>query len=425
MSMITTNIVLESYALAVTVLLLLCSWGDDNRKERTDGLMHAMLWGNAALLICTIGALLVEGKPQFEALDYALTFGMSAFGFPIALGYTEYVVCLISEKGSVHPAFLWVMRAICILALVLNFISIFNHMYFVCEGAVYARGSLFWLNMLFSVLILGPDVVLVLIKHQYIGRSGTITMLAYPIFPLIAAAAQFPIPEFNTMCLATTLAILLMYITVYLLRSRKIAEQEKELTDSKVAVMLSQIQPHFLYNALSVIQDMCHGSAPEAEEATIEFSEFLRSNLDSLKLNVPIDFEQELKHTQNYLSLEQKRFGDRLNIEFDIKTTDFKLPALTLQPIVENAVRYGLMKKEDQGTLKISSFETEDGYTVCVIDDGVGFDITKKKDDGRSHIGISNVTERLRVMCSGELTIESEPGKGTTAIITVPKGEDI
>jgi len=200
-----------------------------------------------------------------------------------------------------------------------------------------------------------------------------------------------------------------------------LAEQEKELTESRIAVMLSQIQPHFLYNALSVIQDMCHGKSPEAEEATVEFSEFLRSNLDSLNLSVPVSFEQELKHTKNYLSLESKRFGDRLNIRYEIGATGFRMPALTLQPIVENAVRYGILQKEGTGTVVISRVEKEDGFEVRVIDDGLGFDVNMTKDDGRTHIGIENVRERLRVMSDGELKISSIPGEGTVAVIRIPK----
>lgn len=185
--------------------------------------------------------------------------------------------------------------------------------------------------------------------------------------------------------------------------------------------MLSQIQPHFLYNALAVIQDMCHGKAPEAEQATVEFSEFLRGNLDSLRADSPIPFTQELRHTKCYLSLEKKRFGENLKVEYDIGIDDFCIPALSLQPIVENAVRYGVMKRVNGGTVKIMTRETEAAYILQVIDDGIGFDPMQPKEDGRTHIGISNVKERIRILCGGSLNIESAPGKGTAATIMLPK----
>lgn len=205
------------------------------------------------------------------------------------------------------------------------------------------------------------------------------------------------------------------------LETEKVARMEAELAQSRISIMLSQIQPHFLYNVLCVIQDLCYGKAPEAEQATIEFSEFLRGNLDSLGATKPITFEQELKHTQNYLSLEKRRFGQRLNVIYDINITDFMIPALTLQPIVENAVRYGVLYKESGGTVWISANDDGDNYIITVKDDGVGFDITQKKNDGRTHIGIENVRERLEKMSGGSLAIESIKGKGTKAEIKIPK----
>ena len=108
-------------------------------------------------------------------------------------------------------------------------------------------------------------------------------------------------------------------------------------------------------------------------------------------------------------------------MEYDIQADDFSIPALTLQPIVENAVRYGVMKKEYGGTVRIVSREMPDAFVVTVADDGAGFDPFVPKADGRTHIGISNVGERLRVMCGGRLDIASTPGEGTVATISVPK----
>jgi len=154
--------------------------------------------------------------------------------------------------------------------------------------------------------------------------------------------------------LADTVAIIVIFLFLQAEQGRRSAEQENLLMQDRVAIMLSQIQPHFLYNALSVIQDLCHGKAPEAEQAAVEFSEFLRGNLDSLQADSPIPFEQELRHTQNYLSLEKKRFGDNLRVEYEIGATDFFIPALTLQPIVENAVRNGVMRQEEGGTVRVA-----------------------------------------------------------------------
>lgn len=155
----------------------------------------------------------------------------------------------------------------------------------------------------------------------------------------------------------------------------------------------------------------------------MELTEFLRGNMESLTADKPISFSQELTHTKNYLALEQLRFPNKLHIVYDTQATLFRLPTLTLQPIVENAVRYGVTKRPEGGTVTIATRETDRAYIITVSDDGIGFDPELPHDDGRTHIGINNVRDRLMSMCGGTITILSEPGIGTVATIEIPKGE--
>ena len=198
-------------------------------------------------------------------------------------------------------------------------------------------------------------------------------------------------------------------------------QMQKELYEAKVAVMTSQIRPHFMYNALTSIAMMCELDPKTAKQATITFAKYLRGNMDSLKQTAPVPFTQELEHLKKYLYIEKLRFDDLLNIEYDIQATDFVLPLLSIQPLVENAVKHGVGMKEDGGTVKISTRETETAYEVVIEDDGVGFDVNEQKDDGRSHVGMENTKKRLHDMCGGEVKIESVVGKGTTAIVILPK----
>ena len=198
-------------------------------------------------------------------------------------------------------------------------------------------------------------------------------------------------------------------------------QMQKELYEAKVAVMTSQIRPHFMYNALTSIAMMCELDPKTAKQATITFAKYLRGNMDSLKQTAPVPFTQELEHLKKYLYIEKLRFDDLLKIEYDIQATDFVLPLLSIQPLVENAVKHGVGMKEDGGTVKISTRETETAYEVVIEDDGVGFDVNEQKDDGRSHVGMENTKKRLRDMCGGEVKITSVIGKGTTAIVVLPK----
>jgi len=199
---------------------------------------------------------------------------------------------------------------------------------------------------------------------------------------------------------------------------------ERKLNESRISILLSQIQPHFLYNALAVISRLCDKDPAEAKKATINFSNYLRANMNLLERTEPIPFENELNHTIGFLNLEKAMYGEALNVIYDIQIKSFKLPALTVQPIAENAVKHGIGKKEGGGTVTISTKETESGYLVIISDDGAGFYPEKTDDDGQQHIGINNVRLRLSAQCGGSLKIESKPGAGTTASIIIPKNSN-
>ena len=205
-------------------------------------------------------------------------------------------------------------------------------------------------------------------------------------------------------------------------RSRLEAEKnmvEAELKESRISIMLSQIQPHFIYNTLGTIERMCLKDPKKANELVRNFSLYLRGNFSELDSVVPIRFADELKHVEYYVHIEKVRFPD-MNIEYDIEATEFVLPALSVQPLVENAIKHGLMRLETGGTVKIHSYETPTHFCVEVTDDGVGFD-TDAPIDEKKHVGLRNIRGRLKAMVNGALVMESKPGVGTKAIIMIPK----
>ena len=201
----------------------------------------------------------------------------------------------------------------------------------------------------------------------------------------------------------------------------RIKKLETELEDSRIAIMLSQIQPHFVYNVLNSIYHLYESNPQKAQDAVSKFADYLRSNMQSIEKTELIHFNEEYAHIQTYLSLEQIRFSEELKVEYDIQTTAFRLPALTVQPLVENAVKYGITKRTGGGTVTISTRETEENYEVIIEDDGVGFNTDSYMEDGKTHIGIRNVRRRLQSMVGGTLTISSTPGKGTCAVVCIPK----
>ena len=199
---------------------------------------------------------------------------------------------------------------------------------------------------------------------------------------------------------------------------------KKELEQSRIAVMLSQIQPHFLYNSLTSVMDLCDRDPKQAKAAIADFADYLRGNLSSLKTENLIPFTTELEHIEKYLRLEKLRFQDELEIVYDIQVQDFMLPALSVQPLIENAVKHGVGQKSGGGTVTIHTYETKKDYVICIEDDGVGFVEGEYADDESTHMGIENIKKRLDMMMSARLVIESQKGVGTKASILIPKRRD-
>ncbi|MGN1350506.1 MAG: sensor histidine kinase [Anaerovoracaceae bacterium] len=256
--------------------------------------------------------------------------------------------------------------------------------------------------------ILLSDVLLlaaILLDTAGVGRSiyshGTCTKAVFMLMFLVYGAAA------------------LRHVMMDYQASLRAKELEKALEDSRIATMLSQIQPHFIYNTLGTVEQLCREQPEAAADLVHNFSMYLRGNFSELDNPAPILLSKELEHVRYYVAIEHVRFPD-MEVLFHLDAEDFLLPALSVQPLVENAIKHGLMGLEKGGTVTVSTYETEKDYCVSVEDDGVGFDPSILQ-DSRQHIGIRNIRKRLEAMCGGTLTVESAPGKGTKAVITVPK----
>lgn len=218
-------------------------------------------------------------------------------------------------------------------------------------------------------------------------------------------------------------------------------ETEKRLETMRLSLLQSQINPHFLFNTLNVISGMATLENAEQTESMIRaLSNIFRYNLRTGNHMVSLD--AELSVVRDYLYLQQMRFGSRL--AFDIRTDDgvdpalIQVPPFILQPLVENAVLHGVLKKEEGGRVEISVSPGKGGGAaiVKIHDDGVGIGpekvsairrgIENRADPDEAHIGLQNVADRLRDAfpggeAGGRLTIESRPNEGTDIILMIPK----
>ena len=270
-----------------------------------------------------------------------------------------------------------------------------------------AKGNERWLyiGLLLPFLSFGVDVVMTGVGTW---KGGLVSKYVFVIFFIAAMVAVLKIIPQSINALAKAKE----------LETEKIA-LNAELTESRVSTMMSQIRPHFIYNTLGSIEQLCSIDPAKAGELVHNFAKYLRGNFGELDNPKPILMSQEMEHVHHYISIENVRFPD-MTFSFEMNSVDFKIPALTIQPIVENAIKHGLMKLEKGGTIRVVSYETNTHYCVSVEDDGVGFDTSVLLDE-RKHVGIRNIRGRLEAMVDGTLEIESKINVGTKVLITIPK----
>ena len=199
------------------------------------------------------------------------------------------------------------------------------------------------------------------------------------------------------------------------IRAEKLRE---ELKNSRVVLAMSQIRTHFVFNILNAISGMCEDDPQKADETLVMFSHYLRSNINIMEEDEPETFTKSLEHLEEYVFLEQMRFGEKIQFAKKIEADNFKIPPLILQPLVENAIRHGLLHKKQGGTVSLHTWAENGDSIIEISDDGVGFDMANAQ--GQESVGMKNVRFRLKYMVGGTMDIKSTPGQGTTVTITIP-----
>ena len=418
------NVSLELWGCVLSFIVAVCLSVGGRPRGALNRLFLRLLVCNAVILLCDAAAWLFKGR-----LDPVSWWGVRISNFLVfALGYvllaifTHYLTVYLGQHTRVSPVPLRLIRGMAVVSMALVVVSQFCDLFYrIDDQNVYHRQGWFWLSQVGGIFGMCVNAGLLVRYREAIERQESAALWSYILLPVLAMCVQIFVYGVALLNLAVTISILVIFLFLQVEQARRTKERELELTQMRISVMLSQIQPHFLYNALTTIKGLCATDPPQAEKAVDSFSLFLRGNMNSLTARRPIPFSQELTHCRNYLELEQLRFGERVKAVYDLPVTDFSVPTLTLQPIVENAVRHGITKRREGGTVRITTEETEGGWRITVEDDGVGFDPQVKREDGCGHAGIENVRMRLENQCGGGLDVESVPGRGTTVKIDIPR----
>ncbi len=208
-------------------------------------------------------------------------------------------------------------------------------------------------------------------------------------------------------------SIYVYYLRLEVKRRDKIGEENRNL---RIQMFSDQIKPHFILNTVGAIRTLIKTDGDRASELLYEFSKYIRSNLEERDYTKPIPFLEELDYIETYLKLEKARFGDRINVEYDIGTDAFWVLPLTVQPFVENAIKHGLFPLPDGGTLKISTQQLFNRVRIIIEDNGVGFDMSDLHDivETKKSIGMKSSIMRIEKEMSGKVVVESSRDQGTS-----------
>ena len=424
--MIELNVGLLIFSILINLLLLVGAFTDEGRNKP---FMRNYIWlmvANVFMLAGEVVIWLSDGMPERAFLMNTGLFLSCGCGYLVVTFFAYCLVSFVREKKKVSWKYAHGIAGLCAVFAVLNILSIYNGtLFYIDDTGTFTYTDLYIIVNLFDFVMILTQTFLVIKYRKILTQRDTLILLTFSILPLAAMPLQL-FWDTTPKCLATTMSLISLYMlfqgefTRQLAEKKKeLAEKERQLGESRISTMISQIQPHFIYNTLGTIEQLCLEQPEMASKLVHDFSLYLRGNFSQIDNTALIGISKELEHVRHYVDIEQIRFPD-MTIQFDLHFGEFLLPALTIQPLVENAIKHGLMKLESGGTVTICTYETDTHYCVRVADDGVGFEPSVLHNETK-HIGIRNIRGRLEAMCNGTLTIESAPGKGTTALIKIPK----
>ena len=282
---------------------------------------------------------------------------------------------------------------------------------------------------LYALLLLPLIAILLLNLTGAIRRRAQMSHKAFLSFviaqvPMTAALLVMlfvdAMPLFDISYVVSALA---MYSFILSDQIEQDLRNQREIAHERASVMVLQMRPHFIYNTLMSIHSLCSLDPQQAQQITMDFTNYLRRNFNAVASDSPIPFSTELEHTRAYLAVEQVQYDDMLVVEYDTPFIFFRLPPLTLQPIVENAVKHGMDLDSEPLHISIRTRRTDSGGSepsgaeIIVEDTGPGFD---SSDESKPHTTLTNIRQRLEMMCHGEMTITPREGGGTVVKVRIP-----
>ena len=292
-----------------------------------------------------------------------------------------------------------------------------SSIYTIDAAGVYRRGPLYPLLLVPPVLIMALNLWGLWRRRGGLTHKQRATLLIYLLFPLAGMVIQMLFYGLLTIAACTVLAALVLFVFLLSDQQENFVHQAEENARKEFDIRILQMRPHFIYNAMMSIYYITQENPEKGLKVIRDFTVYLRKVFNSVTRREPIPFEEELEHTRAYLAVEQARFEDKLSVTFDTPNTDFRLPPLTLQPIVENAVKHGMDPEIERMSVLIRTRKVAGGSEITVENDGAEYMPIADSEEG---VGLGSTRTRIERMCGGRLTIAPREGGGVTVKLFMP-----
>jgi len=416
--MITANLAIGAASFVVTLIAIICTLMIRNisKKMRT---FFLMLFAILILYIITsVACVISEYFLTAASLTKAELFFKSLFSSMLLPMITFYVInaCQadIRKEPLTYVVFaLWGMYLIMLISA--QFTDI---LYYVTPDNVYHRGELYPMLLTPPALIMATNLAVIITYRKKLSVKQRRAFSIYLCLPLAAMIAQMFFYGLLLIEFATSVAVTLCFLFIVQDQVEKHMQQREENLRNQLNIKVLQMRPHFIYNILMSIYYLCEQDPKKAQQVTLDFSSYLRKNFTAVAKDEAVPFSEELEHARAYLAVEQVRFEDKIQVNYDISCIEFRIPPLTLQPIVENSVKYGVGTRQDPLKIDISTFKDNKLCIVRVDDNGPGYN---GPENDEPHVALENIRERLRLMCRGQLKMQLREGGGTRVDIIIPQ----
>ena len=292
-----------------------------------------------------------------------------------------------------------------------------NAFYYFTEDNQFIRGDLYPILIIPMIGLILINLFAIIKKRNQLGKRHFVSFLIYLLPLLIVMIVQMFASVFILIVIAVSLSALSMLAIIMQEYIEQYLDQQRKIADQRASIAVLEMRPHFIYNTMTSIYYLCEQDAQKAQQVTLDFTTYLRKNFNAITNKDPIPFIEELEHTRAYLAVVKAQFEDNLVVTFDTPHTSFRLPPLTLQPLVENAVKYGMDSDAPEAlSVSIKTEKTNTGNILVVEDNGPGI---SQDDNNEPHIALKNIRERLSAI-GATLAISSHENGGTIINIFIP-----